>query len=224
MAGEVETQISLIAAVADNGIIGDHGKIPWDLPDDRRHFRDLTWGKLLLVGRKTWEAMGGALPGRETWVLSRQPLGLEVPVFPSVDVVLAAVRERAVPEVMVIGGSQVYRAFWELAEKICLTEVRERPPGDARFPPVFSDRWQLVHREMHSADARHACDFNFAEYRRRREVQVKEENQRRAYLGYDRDEYSPFKGDLTHLPAETKITPKIVTCHCTRGIYGGNSK
>jgi len=161
--------ISLIAAVADNGVIGDRGAIPWDLPADRRHFRALTWGKLLVVGRGTWAAMGGALPGRETWVLSRQPLGLGVPVFASVDAVLAAWHARAAPdaELMVIGGAQVYRAFWARAERIYLTEVRERPLGDAWFPPVLPAHWQEVARSAQAADARHACDYQFVEYQRR---------------------------------------------------------
>ena len=131
-------RISLIAAMGRNRVIGVDGGLPWHLPGDLKRFKRITMGSPIVMGRKTFESIGRALPGRENIVLSRA--GFEAPegirVFPSMEAVLEDFASRAEPpgEVFVIGGGQIYRATLPLADRIHLTLVEADPEGDATFP------------------------------------------------------------------------------------------
>ena len=144
--------VTLVAAVARNGVIGADGGIPWHLPGEQRRFKELTLGHVLVMGRLTYESIGRPLPGRTTVVVTRTAgwnAGddgvLVAPGVPEAIAVAATVDE----EVFVVGGSSVYEAALPLADKLELTWVDAEPEGDARFPAVDWDAWREVAREEH---------------------------------------------------------------------------
>ena len=160
----------LIAALDRAGAIGRGNQLPWRLPDDLMRFKALTLGKPLLMGRKTAQSLGRALPGRRNLVLTRSGA---VP-FAGMQAVasLAQARELAASEgadeLCVIGGGQVYALCLPLATRLHLTQVDTRVEGaDAFFPPFDRARWTVVAREAHAADGRHAHAFEFVEYARK---------------------------------------------------------
>jgi dihydrofolate reductase len=171
--------IALVAAIADNGVIGHGGGLPWHLPDDLRYFKSVTLGKPVLMGRCTFEAIGRPLPGRRNLVMSRQAAaggagnaaaaaasasGAEY--VPSLAVALE--RVAAVPELCVIGGAQVYALALPLATRIYLTHVHARVEGDVHFPLSYWGEWREVQRSEHAADARHAYAMSFLRLERAR--------------------------------------------------------
>lgn len=153
-------RITLIAAVARNGVIGRDGKIPWRIPGDLPRFKRLTMGHPLIMGRKTWESLGRPLPGRRNFVISRTrgfaPAGAEV--FASLGAALAACADA--PEAFVIGGTEAYREALALADRLLLTEIDADIEGDAHFPPFDRSDWRETAREPHAADA--DCPFSYA--------------------------------------------------------------
>lgn len=159
-------EIVLIAAVAENGVIGREGALPWRLPDDLARFKHLTVGKPIVMGRKTYESIGRPLPRRTNLVLSRSAEAIEgCIVVRSVEEAIAAAGESA--ELCVIGGEAVYAAFLPHSDRLELTEVDAAVEGDARFPDFDRDAWRVVRDEAHAPDARHALPFRFVTYARR---------------------------------------------------------
>ena len=156
-------RITLAVAVADNGVIGRDGALPWRLPEDLRRFKAATLGKPVLMGRKTFESIGRALPGRLNIVLTRQPgwrpSDPAVRVAPDLDAALAFAGDAA--EVTVIGGSEIYALALPRASRVLLTEVHAAPEGDAYLPPFSRTAWREVSRERFAADERHAHDMSF---------------------------------------------------------------
>ena len=154
-------RVSLVAAVAQNGVIGRGGELPWRLPEDLRRFKALTLGKPVVMGRKTWESIGRPLPGRRNVVLTRQPgyTADGAQLLPSPQAALSLLRAEA--EVMIIGGEAIYRAFLDRAARIYLTEVAAAMAGDARFPAFDRGAWRETGREERAADARHAHAYRF---------------------------------------------------------------
>jgi dihydrofolate reductase len=153
--------LSLVVAVADNGVIGRDNALPWHLPADLRQFRRITMGHPLLMGRRTHEAIGRPLDGRHNIVLSRDPC-FRAPgctVVESLEAAMEAARPAA--ELMVIGGETLYRQTLPLAERIYLTEVHARPEGGARFPALDEAQWLTQEREERPADQHnpYACTF-----------------------------------------------------------------
>lgn len=143
--------LSLIAALAENRVIGIDNRMPWHLPGDFKYFKAVTLGKPIIMGRKTWDSLGRPLPGRLNLVVSRQPdLRLEgAEVFSSLDEAIARAdawaREQGVEELMLIGGAQLYAQALEQGrvDRLYLTQVALQPEGDAWFP-VFDDaQWRL---------------------------------------------------------------------------------
>ncbi|RQW85156.1 MAG: dihydrofolate reductase [Geobacter sp.] len=132
-------KISLIVAMAENRVIGRGGGIPWDLPDDRRRFRELTWGHAVVMGRKTFETLDGPLPGRENIVLTRdseyRAEGCRV-VHDRDEVLFVA---SDADELFVCGGEEVYREFLPLADQIYLTILHRQLEGDVLFPEIPGD-------------------------------------------------------------------------------------
>ncbi|MDY4409979.1 MAG: dihydrofolate reductase [Prevotella sp.] len=141
--------LSLIAAVALNRVIGCQGRLPWQLPADMAHFKSLTMGHTIIMGRKTFESLPhGALPGRRNMVLSHQALRLEgAEVYPSLDAALAHCPKDE--EVFVIGGETVYQTALPLADRLVLTLVEQSPEGDAFFPPIDRLQWRETKKEKH---------------------------------------------------------------------------
>jgi dihydrofolate reductase len=156
--------ISLVAAMDQNGVIGAEGALPWRLPDDMRRFREITWGKPVVMGRKTYESLPERfrpLPGRRNIVLTRQA-GYAAPGCTRVHSVEAALEAAGdAPEVMVIGGAELYAQLLPRAGRIYLTLVDGAFAGDAYFPPLDWGAWRIVQREPHPPDTRHAHAFTF---------------------------------------------------------------
>jgi len=143
--------ISIIVATSANGVIGRGGELPWHLSDDLKRFKQLTLGKPIVMGRKTFESTGRALPGRQNIVLTRQSefVAAACDVVSSVDAAIATAGDTG--EVMVIGGSDIYKLFLPLAERIYMTRVHIDVDGDARFPELDDDQWQETSHSDHSA-------------------------------------------------------------------------
>jgi dihydrofolate reductase len=144
--------VTLVAAIARNGVIGADGGIPWHLPDDQRRFKELTIGHVLVMGRVTYESIGRPLPGRTTVVVTRSAgWGADddgVLVAPSVAEALA-LAATVDEEVFVVGGTRVYEEALPFADRLELTWVDAEPQGDARFPAVDWAAWREVAREEH---------------------------------------------------------------------------
>ncbi len=153
--------------MADNGVIGQAGALPWHLPDDLRHFKSVTLGKPVLMGRRTFESIGKPLPGRRNLMLTRRALApaAGVEVVPS----LAAARALTAgePELCVIGGAALYALALPLAARIYLTRVRAQVRGDVYFPAWHEAHWREVERSEHPADERHAYALSFLTLERR---------------------------------------------------------
>ncbi len=159
--------LSLVVAASSNNVIGSDGGLPWHLPDDLRHFKRLTTGKPVIMGRRTFESIGRPLPDRRNIVMTRQTdyaaHGCEV--VSSVSEALELVH--GVDEVMIIGGGQVYRDFLPHADRIYLTRVQADVGGDTYFPGIDENGWHRVMSEHHAADERHAYAFDLMVFERR---------------------------------------------------------
>lgn len=157
-----------MVAVAENGVIGKDNALPWRLPADLRHFKALTLGHTVVMGRKTFESIGKGLTGRRNLVVSRNPAfrpeGAERAA--SLDAALAAAGDAG--EVFVIGGAQIYRQALPLADRIYLTLVHASPEGDTHFPLPQAPEWTLESSEPHDADERNVFPVEFRVYRRNR--------------------------------------------------------
>lgn len=158
--------ISLIVAMATNGVIGAGQRIPWRLPDEQQLFKRLTMGHHLVMGRKTHESIGRLLPGRTTIIVTRQP-DYRVPgakVAHSLDEALAAAAGD--DEVFVIGGAELFTAALPLAHRLHLTVVDAAPDGDTFMPALDLDAWRVVEQQTHAADERHAHSYTYTLYER----------------------------------------------------------
>ena len=169
MTGEGETaekQVSLIAAIAANGVIGRDGGLPWKLPTDLARFKRLTMGHSLIMGRRTFASIGRALPGRDTVVMTRGEWSAEgVRVAHSVEEALLATADRMV---FVAGGGDVYRAFLARADRLDLTRIEAEVDGDTRFPPFDEREFELLSDEPHAAEAGAPFTYRFQVWLRRR--------------------------------------------------------
>jgi dihydrofolate reductase len=161
------TAVSIVVATDDHGGIGLGGGLPWHLPEDLKRFKALTMGKPIVMGRRTHDSIGRPLPGRHNIVISRQP-GLRIEgctVVDSLDAALAAAGP--VPEVVVIGGADVYRLALPGAETLYLTRVHADVGADTFFPALDAADWEEVAREERPADERHAHALSYVTLRRR---------------------------------------------------------
>lgn len=155
--------VSLIAAVAQNAVIGRDNGLPWRLPEDLQYFKRVTMGKPIIMGRKTFESIGRPLPGRSNIVISSQraaPVdGLHWVASP--ERALAVARDLGAGEAMVIGGELVYRALLPMATRLYLTEVHAVLEGDAFFPHYDPQQWIEVDRQPGSQHKQGSHDFSF---------------------------------------------------------------
>ena len=161
--------ISFVVAVAENGVIGSKGELPWGrLPADLQHFKRLTLGHPVVMGRRTYDSLGRALPKRPNIVITRQPHWAAPGCETAASVRAALDRARELDEhVCVIGGGEIYREALPAADTIHLTEIHHRFDGDAYFPALNPTEWHEVSRERHEADEQHAYAFSFVTLRRR---------------------------------------------------------
>jgi dihydrofolate reductase len=164
----------LVAAVARNGIIGADGGLPWRLSSDLKRFKALTWGKPLVMGRRTFESIGRALPGRETIVVTRDPAfapsGVLVAHNLDAGLDLAAERASAVgaDEIIIGGGGEIYAQTIASARHLFITEVALEAQGEARFPPIDPLQWRELTREIGERGPRDEADFAFVAYERQK--------------------------------------------------------
>ena len=162
-------KLSMIAALDRNRGIGHDNAMPWHLPDDFKHFKALTLGKPILMGRKTAESLGRALPGRTNLVLTRSD---QVPfagmrAVASLDEARVIAAGEGAGELCVIGGGEIYRLLLDQATDLHLTWVDTEVNADTHFPEVDPALWREVDSQLHAADERHAFAFRFVHYVRR---------------------------------------------------------
>jgi dihydrofolate reductase len=162
-------EIVIVAALARNGVIGRDNGLPWRLKADLQHFRALTMGYPILMGRNTWVSLGRPLPGRRNMVVTRDPElqadGAEVFNSPEAAIAAAALADNE--RLFVIGGAQLYSSLLPQADRLVLTEVWADVEGDAHFPMLDRDDFIEERRDPRQADADNEFDFDFVEYRRR---------------------------------------------------------
>ena len=156
----MKPKLTLIVAVAENGVIGRDGTLPWRLPEDLKHFRRLTLGNTVLMGRKTWESLGKPLEGRANWVLTRDA-AFAAPGARVLHDLDAALAQPAQGELLVIGGAELYRQALPLAGRLELTRVHARVEGDTHFPDYDPAQWRETARRDRAADERHAYSYSF---------------------------------------------------------------
>jgi len=169
-------EIVLIAAVAENGVIGADNTIPWRLKSDMQRFKALTIGRPIVMGRKTYDSFPRRpLPGRTNIVVTRDRT-YRAPgavVTSSLDNARAIARgdalRRNVREIAIIGGAEIYAEFLATADRLEITEVHIRPEGDTHFPPIDPALWQEVAREDHAGGTSDSAAFSYVTYRRSRE-------------------------------------------------------
>ncbi len=158
--------ISIIVAASTNNVIGVQGELPWKISADLKRFKALTMGKPIVMGRLTWESIGRALPGRKNIVITRQPDfladGCDVVMSPAAALDVAG----DVPEIMIIGGSQIYDLFMPKAGRLHVTRVQADVDGDAFFPVISDADWELVDVESHEASDANEFAFDFRTYER----------------------------------------------------------
>jgi dihydrofolate reductase len=162
-------QVSLIVAAAHNGAIGKGGAMPWHLPADLRHFKNITWGLPVIMGRKTFDSLGKALPGRTNIVITRQENwnpSSDVIVVADTITALSKAKECGVKEVVIIGGGEIYNLFFELATRIYLTRVDASPDADTFFSSFHPQDWKLVSQLDREADSKHAFNYSFQVWER----------------------------------------------------------
>jgi dihydrofolate reductase len=163
-AASAQTRIFLIAAIARNGVIGANGGMPWRLPEDLKHFKKLTLGHPVIMGRRTWESLGKPLPGRENIVVSRRA-GFEAPgasVAATLEAAIALCTGESVA--FVIGGAEIYAAALPLADGLVLTEIDADYEGDTRFPEWDRKAWRVSQKETHTSGE--GVRFDFVLYER----------------------------------------------------------
>lgn len=161
-------RISLIAAASENNVIGKGNVIPWKLPDDLQHFREVTKGHPVVMGRKTYESIGRPLPDRRNIVITRKDMTIEgCDVVHSFEEALELAAEDHSDEVFVIGGGEIYKEALPHADRIYFTHVHGTFEGDATFPEFHPEKWAEIEREEHPADEKHTHAFTFVTYERR---------------------------------------------------------
>lgn len=161
-------KLSLIAAMSQNHVIGRDNELPWHLPADLKHFKAITMGKPILMGRKTYESIGRPLPGRLNLILSRQT-DLDIDgctVVATVNRAIELAMKIGANELIIIGGAQLYAQTIDQADCLYLTMVQTTLEGDAFFPEFNPSEWSLVESQSCRADENNAYDYNFLRYQR----------------------------------------------------------
>ena len=167
-------EIVLIAAVAENGVIGSKGALPWRLKSDLKRLKAMTIGRPVVMGRKTFASIGRPLPGRTNIVVTRdenfRARGVVITTSPADARAIArgdALR-RSATEIAVIGGAEIYAQWMDIADRLEITEVHARPEGDTCFAAIDAAAWKEVARMRHPAASDDSADFSYVTYRRRK--------------------------------------------------------
>ena len=160
--------ISLVVAAATNNAIGKGGKLLWNLPNDIKFFKNVTWGMPVVMGRKTFESLGKPLAGRKNIIITRQA-GWKAEgavVVKSIEDALFVAKETDAKEVMVIGGGEIYKTVFEKAKRIYITRVDAEFEADTFFPVIHPKHWHLVSQQNHEADEKNAYNYSFQVWER----------------------------------------------------------
>lgn len=159
--------LSIIVAAAENHVIGRDNGLIWRLSADLKHFKALTTGHTIIMGRKTFESIGKALPNRRNIVISRNSdycaIGCEI--AQSIEQALTMIGEEE--EIFIVGGGTIYKALWNKADRIYLTQVHTQVEGDTTIPAIDHSTWQELCREEFMADEKNEFDYSFINYKRR---------------------------------------------------------
>ena len=167
-------EIVLVVAVADNGVIGSRGALPWRLKSDIQRFKAITTGKPVVMGRKTFASIGRPLPGRTNIVVThdanfRARGAVVVTSFAgALAVALGDALRRWATDIAVIGGAEIYQQWIDIADRLEVTEVHARPEGDTYFAAIDAASWEEVARVLNPAGPDDSADFSYVTYRRRR--------------------------------------------------------
>jgi len=155
--------ISLIVAASTNNVIGKNNQLLWNLPNDMKFFKNTTWGMPIVMGRKTYESMDKPLPGRINVVITRQEgwSAEGTVVAKSLDDAIKKAAETNCKEIFIIGGGEIFKLAIELADRIYLTRVHANLDGDAFFPEVDENKWQLISNQDFAADEKHKFAYSF---------------------------------------------------------------
>ncbi len=171
---DAEIKIAMIVAMAENGVIGCDNQLPWHLPEDLRYFKATTMSKPIIMGRKTFDSIGRALPGRTNIVVSTQAelsLPEGVRLANTIEEASAIAKEvclrDGVDEIMVIGGEKIYQLFMPQAQRLYLTKVFAEVDGDACFSGFNENEWKLLKEEKYQASDNNPYDYSFCLFERR---------------------------------------------------------
>jgi len=166
-------RLSMMVAKASNNVIGRNNKLPWYLPNDLKYFKQVTFGKPVIMGRKTWESLKGPLPGRTNIVITRQPdyRAEGAKVVATVDEAIAMAENVAFiegqEEAVIMGGAEIYALALPQTERLYLTEVHADVEGDTFFPAYATAEWQEIGREDFAAEGPNPYDYSFVVYERK---------------------------------------------------------
>jgi dihydrofolate reductase len=155
--------ISFVVAAANNNVIGKDNQLVWNLPNDMKFFKNITWGMPVVMGRKSYDSLGKPLAGRKNIILTRQD-GWHAEgtvAVKTIEDAMYIVKEMDVKEMMVIGGGEIFRMMWNKAKRIYLTRVDGEPEGDTYLPAIHPDEWKLVSKKDHEADEKHKYNYSF---------------------------------------------------------------
>lgn len=158
--------ISIIAAVAKNGVIGNKNTLPWHLPSDMKHFKETTTGHCIIMGQKTHESIGRALPARTNIVLTFDTnfKSEGCITVTSIEEALRVASAKNESEVFIIGGALIYKQFIEIANRLYITRIHKKFDGDVFFPEIDMKKWHLEKTEKHKKDNKNPFDFDFEVY------------------------------------------------------------
>lgn len=163
-ASKNEKNVSMIVAASENNVIGRDGDMPWRLSADLKHFKALTLGHTIIMGRKTWESIGRLLPGRTTVIVTRQA-DFQVAGAIVVNSFAASLAATEDDEPFVVGGAEIYQLALPQVSKIFLTRVHATIEGDTRMPEIDFDQWEKLSESRHPADTKNSQDYSFLEFR-----------------------------------------------------------
>ncbi len=165
--------VSIVVAVAENGVIGRDGDMPWKLSGDLKRFKAITMGNPIIMGRKTFESIGRPLPGRHNIVITRNS-ALQAKGVDHVSSLVEALKtaqswaaENGAKEICIIGGGEIYRQSLGFADRLYYTEVKTKPEGDTRFPAIDNNIWHIRHLEAIPSGPNDSCETKFIIYERR---------------------------------------------------------
>jgi len=157
--------VSIVVAISQNHAIGKDNKLLWYLPKDLKHFKEITTGHTVIMGRKTYESVGKPLPNRRNIIITRQQVTIEgCEVVNSVEAALALCKGEA--EVFIVGGAEIYRQALHLTDCIYLTVIHENFEGDTYFPEIKPDLWKETERQDHEPDEKNLLPYSFITYER----------------------------------------------------------